>query len=100
MDQADRRARSVIPGTPTWWVKSIRELGAVGALTAIAGYTVFRLLSGIPTTADISEVKGIMGQHVIQTEAELMQIRYLLTAICRNTAQTDKEARGCTQPEK
>lgn len=89
--------RGLTPGTPAWWVRAIRELGAVGALTAIAGYTVFRLLSGIPTNADISEVKGIMGQHVIQTEAELQQIRYLLEAICRNTAQTDKEARSCTQ---
>lgn len=78
-------------GSP-WWVKAIYQFGVPAG---IAMFLVYRLTVGLPTAADVAEVKSTLAVHVSQTNEELVDIRLLLRAICFNTADNEKSRAAC-----
>jgi hypothetical protein len=84
-----------MPDYPAAWVKAIRDLGSTGAIIALCGYMVFRLMSGVPTAQDMTDVKGMLGAHITTTNSELGTIRALLQSICYNTATTENQRASC-----
>lgn len=76
---------------PSKWAKAIRDLGALGALIAIALYMAYRFLNGVPTSADIGEIKSTLEKHVNTTNLYLY-------AVCRHTAKTQDERDDCPPP--
>jgi len=87
----NRRLALPDPQVP-WWIAAIYKIGVP---SAIAIYLVLRLTQGLPSAADVIDVKALLTTHVMSTEAQLVEIRLLLRAICYNTAKNDAAARAC-----
>ncbi|MEY2873113.1 MAG: hypothetical protein RLZZ373_484 [Pseudomonadota bacterium] len=73
----------------------MRIILQMGVPAAIAVFLVWRLSTGLPNAADVTEVKALLNTHVVATEAQLVEIRMLLRAICYNTAKDESQGRGC-----
>lgn len=104
-ENAPRRDRvgQEFPATQAaWWVRAITELGSSGVIAAILAYTVYRLLSGAPTSADVRAIQAAMDAHIVTTNSELGMIRILIERtlliqrqVCFNTSDSEKSRASC-----
>ncbi len=83
-----RRADSEI----IWWLRVIFQLGVP---SAIGVFLVWRLSTGLPTAADVIDVKALLNAHVLAAETQSTEVRMLLRAICYNTAKDETQSRAC-----
>lgn len=81
------------PSEAPWWVTAMKTWG-VGA--GIGIFLVWFMATVV--LARLDTVQSTLSNHVLATQLDQTEIRYLLRSICLNTADTEAERAGCVLP--